>query len=167
MTVRLSNFNELTNRLRRMSSAFQQEAKEIIEFRAGEIEVEAIRDAPGPGSSVATHYGSETLSDIVNGRGWTPISQAIGYSIINQGYTAIIFVERSAGDVAAWVEFGTGQSARRYLVTVPPEWRALAQEYYINGQGSILANPYLLPAFQKQQILMIDDLRAALRNLHL
>jgi len=167
MSIKLTGFSEMSFRIRNLSDKVAKDVKGIIEFYAGEIEMDAIRNAPGPGSLVATEHGSEALTDIVNSRGWTPISQAIGYSLQNNGYKAIIYVESSAGDVAAWIEFGTGQSARSYLATVPAEWRELAQTYYINGRGTIIANPYLLPAFMKYQILCIKELKDLLRGISL
>jgi len=150
-----------------MSTKFQTEVKEIIETNLGDIELEAIRDAPGPGDAIRTTFGTETQDKIARGRGWTPISQAIGYSIDPSGYKGRVFVERSAGEIAAWTEFGTGQSASTYLATVPPEWRSLAQLYYINGRGTIIAQPYLLPAFLKYQIQCVKDLKQALKDLRL
>lgn len=158
---------ELSNRLKEVQRETTQKVKEIVEYNTGEIELQAIREAPGPGDNAQTQYGSESITDIVNGRGWTPISQAIGYRLENQGLKGIVFVEQSAGPIAAWIEFGTGQSARSYLATVPPEWRALAQKYYINGKGTIIANPYLLPAFMKYQIEFKKDLEEMAKNITL
>lgn len=159
------SFKEFSDRLNKMSKDFQQEVKEITEFNLGEIELQAIRDAPGGGDQIRTQFGSESQSDIARGRSWTPISQAIGYSIDSSGYKGSVYVERSAGEIAAWVEFGTGQSASSYLATVPPEWKSLAQLYYINGKGTIIAQPYLLPAFLKYKIEYVKELKAALNKL--
>lgn len=164
MATQVNGFADFANRMQRMSQKVQTEVKEAIEFYAGEIELEAIRNAPGGGDQIATQRGSEALASIVNGRGWTPVSQAIGYKVTNNGFSAEIFVEKSAGDVAIWVEMGTGQDAKRYLATVPPEWAAEARRYYINGRGTILARPYLLPAFLRNKTLMIEELKDILKN---
>lgn len=160
-------FDELVRRLNAASAEVQQEVKDITGFYTTEIEIEAIRDAPGPGQMIAAEHGPESQVDISRGRGWTPISQAIGKTIDQSGYRGTVFVESSAGAIAAWVEFGTGQSAKSYLMTVPAEWRALAQRYYINGKGSILAQPYLLPAFMKNQLLYVKELKQILKNIKL
>jgi len=167
MPTVLANFGQLTASLNRMSSKFQTEVKEIIETNLADIELQAIRDAPGPGQPIKTTFGTESQEEIARGRGWTPISQAIGYSIDPSGYKGRVFVERSAGEIAAWTEFGTGQSAASYLATVPAEWRSLAMLYYISGKGSIIAQPYLLPAFLKYQIQCVKDLKQALKDLKL
>lgn len=159
------NFKQFADKLNKLSKDFQQEVKEITEFNLGEIELQAIRYAPGGGDMIKTENGSESQSDIARGRSWIPISQAIGYSIDSSGYKGSVYVERSAGEIAAWVEFGTGQSASNYLATVPPEWKSLAQLYYINGKGTIIAQPYLLPAFLKYKIEYVKELKAALNKL--
>jgi len=150
--------------LNRLSQAVQLRVKEIVEVNTGDLEMEAIRNAPGPGERIQTEHGAVSESDIRNGR-WTPISQAIGYRISNSGYTGRVFVERSAGDIAAWVEFGTGQSAARYLSTVPARWREIARRYYINGRGTIIGRPFLLPAFMKYSVIFQKELKEVFRNI--
>lgn len=167
MTRHFDNFAQLSASIARTSHAFQEEVKGLIEYHVGEIEIEAIRAAPGPGSNIATEHGPESLADIDKGKSWTPISQAIGYTIDPKGYSGQVFVEKSAGEVAVWVEMGTGQSARSYLATVPAEWRDIAQKYYINGKGTILNQPYILPAFLKHQIECVNDLKKALKDMTL
>lgn len=158
------NFTQFAAKLRSAALAFETEVKEIVEFNIGEMEMESIRLAPGGGDFIKTQTGTETQEDIARGRSWIPISQAIGYKLSNKGLTATLFVERSAGELAAYVEFGTGQSASTYLASVPTEWRALAQKYYINGKGTIVNQPYILPSFMKHKELFIADLKEAIAN---
>lgn len=158
------NFSQFASKLRAAALAFETEVKEIVELNIGDMEMEAIRSAPAGGDLIRTQGGSENQSDIARGRSWVPISQAIGYKLTNNGLTGTVFVERSAGELAAYVEFGTGQSATTYLATVPTEWKAVAQRYYINGKGTIINQPYLLPAFMKYKELFIADLKAAIAN---
>lgn len=158
-------FSEMANRLNKMSIDVQEEVKGLIEFHAGNIENEARRDAPG--EVIQTENGTETLSEISGDKKWHPVNQSIGYKIDTTGYKATIFVNDTAGKVAAYVEFGTGQSARTYLATVPAEWKAYAQLFYINGKGTIINQPYLLPAFLKHQIIFIKEMNDLIKNLKL
>ena len=169
MANKSTGFNELAAKLNSMSTKFQNEVKGITEYYGGKIETEAIAAAPGPGERIRVEGGSIRQDQIADKRrgSFTPISQAIGYSVDPTVYKVTIFVERSAGDIAAYVEFGTGQSAKSYLATVPPEWRELAQKYYVSGTGTILNTPYLLPAYLRNQILFQKELKAALKNLKL
>lgn len=158
------SFSQFASRLRAAAVNFEKEVKEIVELNTGDMELEAIRNAPGGGDLIRTQSGAETQADIARDRNWVPISQAIGYEIKNNGYTGTVFVERSAGELAAYVEFGTGQSASTYLSTVPTEWKAVAQRYYINGRGTIVNQPYLLPAFMKHKQQFVKDLKDAIKN---
>jgi len=158
------NFNQFATRLRSAALNFEKEVKQVVELNIGEMEMEAIRLAPGGGDLIRTQAGTETQPNIARGRNWVPISQAIGYTISNRGLTGTVFVEKSAGEIAAWVEFSTGQDASRYLSTVPPEWRATAAKFYRNGKGTIIGQPYLLPAFMKYKQQFLADLKDAVKN---
>lgn len=158
------NFNQFSGKLRAAALNFEKEVKEIVELNTGDMEMEAIRNAPGGGDLIRTQHGSENQQDIARGRSWVPISQAIGYKLTNNGFTGTVFVERSAGELAAYVEFGTGQSAATYLSTVDPQWKAVAQRYFINGRGTIVNQPYMLPAFMKHKEQFVKDLKDAIKN---
>lgn len=160
-----SNFKQFAADLQRKTDAFVKEVKEIVELNTGDLEMEAIRNSPGPSDLIRTTFGTQTQDEIRGQRNWSPISQSIGYKIIDGGLKGVVYVERSAGELAAWVEFGTGQSAATYLATVPPEWRALAQKYYINGKGTIVNQPYLLPAYMKYKENFLKELKQAIKDL--
>jgi len=63
---------------------------------------------------------------------------------------------------AAYVEFGTGRFAALYVPSIEPEWQAYARTFYINGQGRLPASPYLYPAFEKNRIQLIKNLKRLL-----
>jgi uncharacterized protein YllA (UPF0747 family) len=62
-------------------------------------------------------------------------------------------------DYAAYVEFGTGRFAAALLPSREPEWQALAREFYVNGMGRMPATPYLHPAYEKNRLLLIENLK--------
>lgn len=167
MGSNFKSFSEVSNALRRASLEVQKEVRSTIEYYTHRIEYEAIQAAPGAGGMIDTEHGTEKLSDIKPDKAWTPIGQAIGYTFDSANYRGTVYVDRSAGDVAAWVEFGTGQSASNYLSSTPPEWQSLARLYYVNGKGTIIAQPYLLPAFLRNQDLCLQELRVILKNISL
>lgn len=64
--------------------------------------------------------------------------------------------------IAAYIEFGTGLSAKEILAAYPNEIREIARLYFKTGEGTIIGRPYLynnylavLPQFEKdlQEIL--------------
>lgn len=50
-------------------------------------------------------------------------------------------------NIAAYLEFGTGNFAAAYVPGIPKDWQELAQTFYVNGLGRMPASPYLYPAF--------------------
>lgn len=159
--------NDITAAFANLEARAVKEVKEIIELNIGDMAEEARRNAPGSGDMIATQGGSIKFDDIKSNRGFTPISQAITYKIENGGLKGSVTVEISAGEVAAYVEFGTGQSAASYLLTVPTEWREIARKYYVNGKGTIIAAPFLLPAFMKYSVKAVKELKEFLATLRL
>lgn len=159
-----SNFSQFSQKLRQAAAKFETDVKEAVEFNIGEMELQAIRDAPGPSDNIRVDGGVENERNIVGSNNWTPISQTIGYTLTNNGLKATLYVEKSAGDIAAWVEFGTGQSAQTYLATVPTEWRATAAKYIRNKKGTIINQPYILPAFMKYKEEFLADLKKVVKD---
>jgi len=166
MAKQFKSFEELAQAFSDLAKDFTQEAKELVEYNIGEMELEAIRNAPGPGDLIDNDYGTpETQSEIARGRNWTPISQAIGYEIDKSGLKGTVFVEKSAGELAIYVEAGTGQSARAYIPTVPKEFQEVFRKYYLTGYGTILAKPYMLPAFFKYSVQFEKEMRDLIKNI--
>jgi hypothetical protein len=110
-------------KLNNLSKAVVSDIAEEIHDTATYIEVGAIRMAP------------------------VSIGQKISKVASNGGLTQRIDV--AAGKIGAYVEFGTGQSAASLVPTLEPEWQEVARKFYINGQGRLIANPYLYPNWIK------------------
>lgn len=169
MASQVRGFSEMVARLNSYSANVQQEVKSLTEYYLGEIETEAIAAAPSGGDKIMTEHGpinQEMIADKRRGS-FVPINQAIGITLDRSGYKGSVYVEKSAGEIAVYCEMGTGQSAKSYLATVPTYWKAIAQLYYINGQGSIIAQPYLLPAFLKNSILYKKELKQVFKRVRL
>lgn len=160
----IKGINELVRKMKSAGKRFENEVFIIVDGNIGEMEMEAIRLAPGGGDMILTEHGSETQKKIARGRGWRPISQEIGSSISQDKLSGTVYVNDGAGLIAAWVEFGTGQSAKNYLMTVPKEWRDIAANYIINRKGTIINQPYLLPAWYRQKVIFLKELEDLVNN---
>lgn len=159
---------ELQARLLAISKKFENDVKGEVGFALTEIELGAKRDAPGPGDLIDNDYGTpEKQSDIARGKNWTPINQAITKVMDSTGLKGSVVVDKSAGELAIYVEFGTGQSAASYLPTVPKEFQDIARRYYINGKGTIVNAPYLLPNYFRERTEFIKNLKTLVDNLKL
>lgn len=60
---------------------------------------------------------------------------------------------------APYVEFGTGQ-----YVQVDSDFRDLAMEFYVNGQGKTKPKPFLIPAFYSERNTFIQNIRNIVRR---
>ena len=109
---------ELIRRLRGLGNLGKDIVEEITET-ATQIEIGAIGDAP------------------------IGINQKIAKVAAQGGLTQTINV--NAGNIGAYVEFGTGQSAQALVPTLPKEFQDIARTFYINGQGRLIAKPYFYP----------------------
>ena len=55
--------------------------------------------------------------------------------------------EMEGNHIAAYIEFGTGLSAREILAGYPKWIQDIAYEFYVNGQGTLQGKPYLYNNF--------------------
>lgn len=125
--------------------------KDALASAATDIEIEAIRNAP-------SQFEGLPLS----------IKQRIDKVVADNGLTWRVGVQ--SGDpvfeIEAWLEFGTGLSAREILSNpqYTPEVREIARRFYRNGQGRIIGRPYLMPAFFRNTANLVADIEAEINK---
>lgn len=61
---------------------------------------------------------------------------------------------------APYVEFGTGIN-----VSIPEGFGAYAMQFYVNGKGTMKAQPFLIPAFIKYKKIFLRDIRKIAKNI--
>ncbi len=123
---------------------FEKEIQSIIKELVNDftkiIELQAKKLVPSAGQPLQTSTGrKETLN--VN------LANFIFSEITNNGLTGIIGIDNSASELAIYIEFGTGTSAANYVPTLPTEFQEVAKQYYINGRGTLIKSPFLIPSF--------------------
>lgn len=64
----------------------------------------------------------------------------------------------ASADYAAYIEFGTGPYAAKYVSILPKQWQELAMTFYVNGKGRLPAHPFLYPAFNTAKDELIKNL---------
>lgn len=118
--------------------AIKAEVVEEIEATATDVEIAAYRAAP------------------------VSIGQKISKVAERGGLT--MRIEVNAGKIGAYTEFGTGQSAAALVPTLEPEWQDIARRFYINGQGRLIAQPYLYPNWVRYTAGFQDRIRKILEK---
>lgn len=66
----------------------------------------------------------------------------------------------------AWMEFGTGLSAQQILsgAQYTPEIKAQARNFYRNGKGRIIGQPYLFPAFFRNTANLVQEIEKEIND---
>lgn len=86
------------------------------------------------------------------------IASTYTLEVSENGLRIVIWTEE---EMAAYLEFGTGGFAAELLSGKPQEMREDAMLFYVNGEGTMPAQPYLFPAFYKyrDEIVRVMDAR--------
>lgn len=66
--------------------------------------------------------------------------------------------------IAAYIEFGTGLSAKDILSNYPDEIKAIAMLYFKTGEGTIKGSPYLYNNYLVLKVQFEKDLKAILKK---
>ena len=70
-------------------------------------------------------------------------------NIQNDGRQAEFGITGAASDLAAFIEFGTGQDAKSYVPTLEDDFQRQAMQFYKNGKGTLAHVPFFIPAWIK------------------
>lgn len=155
----VNGINELLRRFDSLPFEIQEDVKDAIEETTLKIQRQAIQNAPVAGQPLETTYGQQ--------RSNTGINQYIGADFENNGLTGRVFIEQAATELAIYIEFGTGVSAANYVPTLPQEFQEVAKRYYINGKGTLIKAPFLLPAYFQYSPEAVKKITTALKSLKL
>jgi hypothetical protein len=145
MSVTVKGLDAALRDLNKQEDVVIEAVKDILSSTATDIEIEAIRNAPAS-------WEGQPLN----------IKQRIDKVAENNGLAWRIGVQ--SGDpvfeIEAWLEFGTGLSAREILSNpqYTQEVRDIARSFYRNGRGRIIGQPYLMPAFFRNTANLVQDI---------
>lgn len=150
MSVKIRGFDKALADLDKKGDAIVEAVKDTLASTATDIEIEATRNAP---SSYQIGNASINLNFI---------RQKINKQFSDNGLTWNIGLDvPSNGEQwEAWMEFGTGLSARDILSNpqYSQEVRDIARRFYRNGKGRIIGEPYLMPAFYRNTANLVNDM---------
>jgi hypothetical protein len=145
MSVKVKGLDAALKDLDKQEDIVIQAVKDILASTATDVEIEAIRNAP-------SSWEGQPLS----------IKQRIDKLVEDGGLNWK--VEVKVGDpvfeIEAWLEFGTGLSAKETLSNpqYTQEVRDIARRFYRNGQGRIIGQPYLMPSFFRNTANLVREI---------
>lgn len=152
----VKGLNLTVNALKKYSKEVQEDVKDAVEETTLAIQRKAIDRAPAAGDALKTTFGSQKNS--------TGINQFILSKFTNNNFTGEVFVDAGATNLAAYIEFGTGRSAAGYVPTLPTEWQEVARKFYVNGKGTLIKQPFLLPSYFEEAPKLEKKIRKILKS---
>jgi HK97 gp10 family phage protein len=145
MAVTFKGFDQALAYVKKKETAMVEAVKDVLANTATDVEKQAIASAP-------TQWEGFPLN----------IKQKIDKKSSNNGllWQVGVDVPTTGEQWEAWMEFGTGLSAREILSNpqYSQEVRTIARTYYRNGKGRIIGQPYLMPAFYRNSANLVNDM---------
>lgn len=139
MGLKIKGTSQVLNRLKRVSSQANLQTKSAVVRNTDQIYAQALSNVP-------------VLDGHLRGSGNT--------SYKDNQLTGIVAFGGNAAPYAPYVEFGTGNS-----VVIPQGFNDFAMQFYVNGKGTMKAQPFLIPAYLKYRKVFLNDLRKIAKNI--
>lgn len=150
MGVAVKGLDKALADLDKKAESIVDAVKDVLAKTATDIEIEATRNAPS-----SYEIGDATIN-------LSFIKQKIDKKSKNNGlfWNIGLNVPPNGEQWEAWMEFGTGLSAREILSNpqYSEEVRTIAKTFYRNGKGRIIGKPYLMPAFYRNTDNLVTDM---------
>ena len=145
MAVTVKGLDAALKDLDKQSDIVIEAVKDILASTATDIELEAIRNAPSVWQDQPLNI-KQRIDKVVEEGG---LNWRVGVQSGDQVF-----------EIEAWLEFGTGLSAREILSNpqYTQEVRDIARRFYRNGKGRIIGQPYLMPAFFRNTANLVTDI---------
>lgn len=151
MSVKIKGLDKALADLDKKGEDVVAAVKEKLSDVATEIEIKAIQRAP-------SQWEGLPLS----------IKQRIDKVVEDNGLNWRVGIQSADPDfeIEAWLEFGTGLSAREILgrPNYTSEIRAIAKRFYRNGQGRIVGQPYLFPSFFEATADLVQEIESEIKK---
>ena len=142
--------NTLSKNLDLYKTKLYRDVVQLVEFAIKDTEIEAKR-------ALNFDEGYEVDTRFIN----------IVSSFRDKGLTGEVAVDgakreygKGGDDMAAYIEFGTGLSAREILAPYPQWVKDIAMQFFVNGLGTLQGKPYLYNNFLKNVEKFKADLNA-------
>jgi hypothetical protein len=151
MSVKVKGLDQALKALEGQGDKAVQAVKDVLADVATGIELKAIQNAPSQFAGLDLNI-KQRIDKVVeeNGLVWK-----VGIQAADPEF-----------EIEAWLEFGTGLSAKEILnrPNYTAEIRDLAYQFYRNGQGTIVGRPYLFPAFFSETANIVQEIESEIEK---
>lgn len=156
MGIKIQGLDNAIQYLEKKGEDIVEAAKITLSDSATNIEVQASAAAP------SVYRIGDNVIDLKF------IRQKINKKVIENGlgYNVGLDVPSQGEQWEAWMEFGTGLSAEQILggAQYTPEIKAQANFFFRNGEGRIIGQPYLYPAFFRNTANLANEMAEEINN---
>lgn len=128
-----------TDNLMKYQNKLFKDVVNLVTDAIKEVEILATRGAPAF-INISSAFENKGLTGIVG------VMQGGEVDVYENG-AVVGSVKKDGNDMAAYIEFGTGLSAREILAPYPEWIRRIAMQFYVNGKGLLQGKPYLFNNF--------------------
>ena len=148
MAIVIKGLDEALKDIEKKGDKAVKAVKSVLGDEATFIEENAIRDAP-------SSFGGQPLS----------IKQRIDKVVVpgskGLAWNVGLQTESKKFEIEAWLEFGTGLSAKQLLSgsEYDSEIKKTAFTFFRNGKGTIPAKPYLFPNFFIVRSRIVEEIK--------
>lgn len=149
MKIKLEGVGKLNTALSKVENKLHNQASKLIAgaaLRTDAVAKERLKPLPGDSGKL--------VADI------SAVRQSINFKHDAKTLSAMVFAGNVTGEnLAAYLEFGTGKYAAKYVGTLPAPYPALAMQFFVNGKGWTRAHPFLIPAYRQESGRLADKLK--------
>lgn len=144
----------ITSLEKEVVDAISDAVKENIDAMESDVKVNAPRagdvtpTTSGPGKTVDYNIASYTYKQFAN-----------------RGMDAEFGITGEAEPLSAFINFGTGSDAKSYVPTLSSQWQRIAMEFYKNGKGTIIHQPFFTNAWFRVKDKIVKDMQSNLDKL--
>jgi hypothetical protein len=151
MSVKVVGLDKALADLDKKGDAVIAAVKEKLADVATEIEIKAIQRAPSTWEGLPLSI-KQRIDKIVEDNG-------LSYRVGIQGADPDFEIE-------AWLEFGTGLSAKEILgrPNYTTEVRDIARRFFRNGRGRIVGQPYLFPSYFEATSDLVEQIEEEIKK---
>lgn len=149
MKIELDGVKSLISKLNKVDRKVTRKADDLIAAAAVKTAgVAKMRLQPHP------EDGAKLSADIA------AVRQSINFEFDVDTHTGSVFAGNVTGDhMAAYLAFGTGDSAKDFLSTVPEPFPKMAMQFWKNGKGTLKVHDYFVGAYLQEGEKLKDKLK--------
>jgi hypothetical protein len=151
MAVRVKGLDDALKDLDKQENIVIEAVKDALASAATDVERQATASAPSQWEGLPLSIKQRIYKEVEN----SGLNYLVGVKVYDPQF-----------EIEAWLEFGTGLSARQILANpqYTQEVRDIARRFYRNGQGRIVGQPYLMPAFFRNTANLVAEIEAEINK---